>query len=413
MVPAYGPWEQLVRDAADGVELQIVRAPRDVLHRMVTRAVAEGTAPDIAVIDHVWAPEFAGAGFLHPFEDLDPGWVRRQHDVDFLASLTSADRFDGRTFGVPAFAEAAGLWFDRRTFRERALEPPTTWNELLGCGRALRAVYPGHPLSLPGGTAGGETTAYCLTGFLASNGVNVLEGDRINVGSAASVQTLRFLRRLVTEGCVSPAAVGFAWDHSINLLAAGETAMSVGGTYEAETLVDQTGLAPRKVWEQFGFAPIPAGPQGRPASVVGAMIFCVFRQSAQPKVAMQLIERAVAPAAIAGAARRSGRVPSRRSVLKMVEGELPYVARIGDLLERAATRPWIPLYSRVSTQLQKMLEVVLTGDVRPGPAARARRRADDRHCRPAYRGVRARRRHHLSADGYRRQARCTQGHFAR
>ena len=62
---------------------------------MVKRAVAEGNAPDIAVLDHVWAPEFAGAGFLHPFEDLDPRWVRREHDVDFLASLVAADRYEG------------------------------------------------------------------------------------------------------------------------------------------------------------------------------------------------------------------------------------------------------------------------------------------------------------------------------
>ncbi|MDF2733210.1 MAG: family 1 extracellular solute-binding protein, partial [Desertimonas sp.] len=219
MVPAYGPWEQLVRDATDGGDVQIVRAARDVHHRMVTRAVAEGNAPDIAVLDHVWAPEFAGAGFLHPFEDLDPRWVRREHDVDFLASL-------------------------------------------------VRSAQPGHPLAFPGGTAGGETTAFCLTGFLASNGVTIMEGDHVNVGSAESVQTLRFLRRLVTDECISPAAVGYSWDHPINLLASGETAMTIGGTYEAETLAEQTGVGPRAIWDRYGFVPIPAGPKGPPASVV-------------------------------------------------------------------------------------------------------------------------------------------------
>lgn len=369
MVPSYGPWEQLVRDAADGVELEVVRATWGALHRMLTRAVAEGNAPDIAVFDHVWAPEFAHAGFLYPFEDLDPRWVRREHDVDFLASLAAADRFDGQTFGVPAFAEAAGLWFDKRMFRDLDLEPPATWNDLLACARELSVVVPGHPLAFPGGTAGGETTAVCLTGFLASNGVNILEGNRVNVGSAASAQTLRFLRRLVTEEYVSPAAVGYAWDHPINLLAAGETAMSIGGTYEAETLVELTGRGPRAIVRRFGFVPIPAGPQGQPASVAGGMIFAVFRQSTRPKEALRLIERAVAPQALAAAARRSGRVPARRSALKAVADELPFLAEAGGILERAVTRPWIPLYSRVSTQLQSMLETVLTGQVGPAPAA--------------------------------------------
>jgi multiple sugar transport system substrate-binding protein len=369
MVPAYGPWEQLVRDAADGGEVQIVRAARDVHHRMVTRAVAEGNAPDIAVLDHVWAPEFAGAGFLHPFEDLDPRWVRREHDVDFLASLVAADRFEGRTFGVPAFAEAAGLWFDKQKFHDFKLDAPTTWNELLSCARALRSAQPGHPLAFPGGTAGGETTAFCLTGFLASNGVTIMERDHVNVGSAESVQTLRFLRRLVTDECISPAAVGYSWDHPINLLASGETAMTIGGTYEAETLAEQTGVGPRAIWDRYGFVPIPAGPKGPPASVVGAMVFVVFRQSAQPKAAMRLIERVVAPLSLAAAARRSGRVPSRRSALTIVADELPVSADTKDLLEHAAARPWIPLYSRVSSQLQSMLEAVLTGKVGPTQAA--------------------------------------------
>ena len=37
--------------------------------------------------------------------------------------------------------------------------------------------------------------------------------------------------------------------------------------------------------------------------------------------------------------------------------------------KRAVTRPWIPLYSRVSSQLQSMLESVVTGKAGPTPAA--------------------------------------------
>jgi hypothetical protein len=88
---------------------------------------------------------------------------------------------------------------------------------------------------------------------------------------------------------------------------------------------------------------------------------------------MQLIERAVAPEALAAAARRHGRVPSRRSALAIAAPELPFLADAGRMLERAVTRPWIPLYSRVSSQLQSMLEAVLVG--RTGPTAAAQHTA--------------------------------------
>ena len=87
-----------------------------------------------------------------------------------------------------------------------------------------------------------------------------MEGD-MSWASVDSVQTLRFLRRLVTDECVSPAAVGYSWDHPINLLAFGQTAMTIGGTYEAETLAEQTGVGQRAMWDRYGFAPIPAGPR--------------------------------------------------------------------------------------------------------------------------------------------------------
>ena len=371
VVPAYGPWEQLICDAADGVRLNIVRAPRDALHRVLSHAVAEGQAPDFAVFDHVWAPEFAAAGFLHPLEDLDPQWVRREHDVDFLASLAAADRYGGQTFGVSAFAELAGLWYSRRKLRALGLDAPTTWTEWATAAKAVREAHPAAaaPLAMPGGPAGGETTAYCLIGLLASNGVEVIDDEGIGIGSAASAQTLRFLRRLVTDGCLPPAAVGYEWDRPINLLADGQAAMTIGGTYEAETLAQRTGTGQPGVWDHFDFAPIPAGPEGEPASVAGAMIFAVFRQAAQPKEAMRLIERAVAPEALAAAARRHGRVPSRRSAITLAGADVPILEKTAAILEGAVTRPWIPLYSRVSGQLQSMLESVLTGRTGPVPAA--------------------------------------------
>jgi ABC-type glycerol-3-phosphate transport system substrate-binding protein len=339
------------------------------LHRVLSNAVAEGLAPDFAVFDHVWAPEFAAAGFLHPLEDLDPAWVRREHDVDFLASLAAADRYGDQTFGVSAFAEVAGLWYSKRKLRSLGLDAPTTWAELSAVARALKEAHPATaPLAMPGGTAGGETTSYCLIGLLASNGVDVIDDHGIGIGSAASAQTLRFLRRLVVDECLPAAAVGYEWDRPIHLLADGQASITVGGSYEAETLAQRTGAGQAGVWDHFGFAPIPSGPNGRQASVAGAMIFAVFRQAAQPKEAMRLIERAVAPEALAAAARRHGRVPSRRSAIAMAGADLPILEQTAAILEDAVTRPWIPLYARVSWQLQSMLESVLSGRTGPVPA---------------------------------------------
>jgi maltose-binding protein MalE len=104
------------------------------------------------------------------------------------------------------------------------------------------------------------------------------------------------------------------------------------------------------------------------------MSYAIFRQSAQPQLAMRVLENAVAPQALAHIAQVTGRVPARRSAVELAAPDLRFLTQSAEILGQAVTRPTIPLYPRVSTQLQVMLEAVLTG--RLGPAEAARHAAD-------------------------------------
>ena len=371
VVPAYGPWEQLIRDAADGVRLNIVRAPRDALHRVLSHAVAEGQAPDFAVFDHVWAPEFAAAGFLHPLEDLDPDWVRREHDVDFLASLAAADRYSGQTFGVSAFAEVAGLWYSKRKLRALGLDAPTTWAELSAAARALKEA---HPATRAAGDAGrhGRRRDHLLLPHRVAR-VQRRQRDRRRAASASARR--RAPRRCAscagsspTDACPRRPSVTSGTARSTSSPTARRRSRSAARTRPRRS---PSAPAPGRRASGTTSASLRSRPArtGQQASVAGAMIFAVFRQAAQPKEAMRLIERAVAPETLAAAARRHGRVPSRRSAIAMAGADVPILEQTAAILEEAVTRPWIPLYSRVSWQLQSMLESVLSGRTGPVPAA--------------------------------------------
>jgi ABC-type glycerol-3-phosphate transport system substrate-binding protein/DNA-binding transcriptional regulator YhcF (GntR family) len=374
VVPEEGPWARMIRDTPSDVELDVVAVPRPALHQTLTHAVAEGQAPDLAVLDSVWAAEFAAAGFLYALEDLNEAWVRQQHEVDFIDALVTANRYEGRTFGVSAFADVAGLWYRRRELEETGLGVPSTWGELRSAARALLENGMPHPIVMPGGSRGGETTAYCLISFLASNGADVLVPGGVSLDSRETAQALRFLRSLVDDGLMSADVVGYEWDRPVRLLAEGEAAISFGGSYEAATLAGALGVPLRKLWDHVGFAPIPGGPKGAPASVAGTMVYGIFRQAAQPALAMRLLEDVVAPEALARIARATGRIPARRSAVALAAPRLAFLSQTADLLDHAVTRPTTPVYPRVSAQLQAMLEAVLTG--RLGPTAAAQRTAE-------------------------------------
>ena len=373
VVPEEGPWARMIEDAAGDLAIDLVTVSRPTLHQTLTHAVAEGQAPDLAVLDSVWAAEFAAAGFLYALEDLDGDWIRDEHELDFLEALVAANRYDGRTFGVSAFADVAGLWYRRRELERTGEDPPSTWVGLRAVARATVRKGLRHPIVMPGGSRGGETTAYCLISFLAANGATVLGPAGVCLDSRATTQTLRFLRSLIDDGLMSPEVVGLEWDRPIRQLAEGEAAISVGGSYEAATLAATLDVPLAELWGHVGFTPVPGGPNGSPASVAGTMVYGIFRQAAQPELAMQLLESAVAPEALAGIARSTGRIPSRRSAVELAAPDLAFLSQTADLLDHAVTRPATPLYPRVSAQLQAMLEAVLTG--RLGPAAAARHAA--------------------------------------
>ena len=261
IVPTEGPWARMVEDAGDRNQISVVKVPLQSLHQTLTHAVAEGLAPDLAVLDSVWAPEFAAAGFVHALEEVDEVWVRDEHEVDFLEPLVRANRYQGKTFGVSPFADAAGLWYARRKLESLGLDPPTTWDELRKAGHALVENGLRGPMVMPGGAMAGETTAYCLIAVLASNAAHVLEPGGVSLGSRSTAQALRFLRRLVEERIIPPEVVGYGWDHAVQLMAEGRAALSLGGVYEAQALAEALGVHHHDVWEHFGFTS-PRRPEG-------------------------------------------------------------------------------------------------------------------------------------------------------
>jgi multiple sugar transport system substrate-binding protein len=371
-----GPWESIVRRATPAeITLSVATVPLNNLLQVVQRAVGEGRAPDIALVDSVWVPELAAAGFLWPMEDLDPDWFELEYVSDFLQPLAEVNRYRGKSYAVQAEADVAGLWIRRDHLETVGMEVPKDWDELatLASAMATRAGTR-FPLVFPGGSRGGETTTYCLLALLASNGLQVITGDRITLDDRRTVQALRFLRKLLDNGVVSPEVVTYEWDRPIRMLAAGEASLSFGGSYDGRALAELVGIPLSRLTEEFTFSPMPAGPQGSAASLAGGMAYTIFRQAHDPKQAMGLLEHLLGPEALTEMARDTGQIPPRESAAIAAGAEVPFLADTVAMLSRAVIRPATASHARVSSQLQSMLEGVLTG--RFGPAAATERTAE-------------------------------------
>ena len=94
-----GPWGDLIRAAApEEIQVNLITVPLRSLHQVLTHAVAEGQAPDLALLDSVWIAEFAVDGFLLPLAELDADWLGGEHET---TSWSRSSRRIGTT-GAPS-----------------------------------------------------------------------------------------------------------------------------------------------------------------------------------------------------------------------------------------------------------------------------------------------------------------------
>lgn len=364
-----GRWEELLRGVSpDGPKLNIATVDLADLHHFLSHAVAEGRAPDLAVIDSVWTCEFARSGFLTPLDELDPDWIRLEYETDFLEPFRSANLYQGRPVAVQAEADVAGLWYRRADLAAIDREPPRTWDELADVLGALARRDGQPPFTFPGGSRGGETTTYCLLALLAANGSTVLGADGITLNTENTVECLDFLRRLLADGLVGADVVSHEWDRPIRQLAHGQASLALGGSYDAVALAAAASMPRDLLLAEFGFLSVPTGPHGVDTTLSGGMAYAIFQQARQPAHAMRLIRDVVSADAQIAMSRATWQLASRESAVERASAGSPFLCTTGRMLAGATVRPATTQYARVSAQLQAMLEAVLVDRLDPRSA---------------------------------------------
>jgi ABC-type glycerol-3-phosphate transport system substrate-binding protein len=367
-------WNDEYPDRQIRVRFRIVEFPR--LHGALMLAVAQGEAPDISLIDSVWVAEFAHRGYLRPIGEIDHH-LADEFARDLLPAPLEQSSVGGTLAVLPAEADFSVLWYRRDWFAAESLAPPATWKEWIASihyfQRApVRARYGlgAHPLAFVVSAAVGETATYQLLTILWSSGADVISGGRVTLNGARAERAVSFVRDLVrTYRAVSEEAIHGSWNSPALSLAAGACAMAMGGSYEARLIRSAAGWSDEEFMQKVGIAPIPAGPRGEPATLVGGLSYAVYRQSRHPALALALIARAFQPDVLIEFCRRTGQNPPTRSATAMLDPERDaFLHATAQLMPYARSRWPLIEYIRVSQQLRRMFERVVRGEYSPDEA---------------------------------------------
>lgn len=341
----------------------------DEMRPFLLKATAEGVAPDVAMIDHVWVAEFARMHMIHSLHHLDRRWANEKQRMDIHPSVASGYAVGGELYAIPEEVNLAGVWYDTLALFELGAAIPSTWEDLVAVATALKELDTDRfPIAMPGGHVARETTTYCVAALLASNGAAIID-DSVVLDSSAAVTALRFLRSLVENGLISPSVVDADWLESPRKLGAGEAAITFGGSYETEHIAKGVGQPIESLSERFVFRPFPAGPSGSEATVIGGMGYAIFKQARDPHSALDLVKSITASDQLDARSVRHGTISPTGAAGSLGTPDQSFVGSGGHILESATTRPIVPTYGFVTGQLQNMVRSVISGAIRPAAAA--------------------------------------------
>ncbi|NPV54606.1 MAG: extracellular solute-binding protein [Firmicutes bacterium] len=359
-----GPHADAMRDLLKeferetGIKVILDAIAYENLHEKQVLELSSGTgAYDVIWVPEVWIPEYAGAGWLLPIDNMvsDPKMAGSDLDLaDFIPSILNTAKYNHKLYGFPTFVQTPLLVYRTDLFKKAGFDAPTTWDDTLKAAQYFHKNGPGG-IALP--AKRGAASVDVWAAFLRAAGGDYFSGGMDpQVNSNAGIAATEFW---VNLGEYAPkASAGWHWDEAATALAQGQVAMGITMSGIASWFVDpnQTRLVGK-----FGFVPLP-----KKVSVSGTLAdwnWCISKDSKNPNAAFKLIKWLTSKDTERKLAIAAGSVGARASFYKDAQlvGKLPWLPAMLEALKNARTQPLIPQSSQIVDIMALALSSAYTG----------------------------------------------------
>jgi multiple sugar transport system substrate-binding protein len=337
------------------------------------------TAPDMFMEDTYMTATDAAAGYLACLDDYVANWEDWAHYLE--GAKTAVKGVDGKTYGIPISTDSRGIYYNMAIFQEAGIETPwqpTCWADIIEAGKKITALNKGYePFYLiVGGDNGEAISMQTFEMLLYGTGDQLYEDGKWVVDSQSIVDTFQFIddvynnEKIGIDGGIAFAAG--AGDKMAELMSQNKGAMFLS-TCTDSAKWSATGSFPvEDVESKIGYAAMPTQNGGNPATVTmcGGWSWAVSEFSENKDLAFEFL-------AFCGnkenAARRSlldGRMCPRDDAGE-VEGyaDRAYVEEMTAFMANAYVRPKSEDYALVTTEIQRLVEMVANDSFTPEQAA--------------------------------------------
>src|SRR5688500_16081770 len=121
-----------------GIRVELQQIPWSAAHEKLLTAFAGRVTPDLAQLGSSWVPELVALGALEPIDQMAARsqGVRAQ---DYFTGIWGGNVINGRTWGVPWYADTRLLFYRADLLREAGFaQVPDNWADWLKAMRAIK-----------------------------------------------------------------------------------------------------------------------------------------------------------------------------------------------------------------------------------------------------------------------------------
>ncbi len=343
-----------------------------------------GAGPDVSGFDGFLIPSFVQGGLLKSLEEVAGAdvnaWEGWSHISDGTKALMS---YQGKPYGIALGTDARMIFVRKDLFQKAGLDAatwqPKSWDELLDAARKIKAAAPdSFPLQLNAGVSMGEATT--MQGYwmaLLGTGEQVTDdAGKYIVSSQGILDTLKLYKTIYVDDKLGDQRAQLLADGRNRTFANfrdGKTAMLVEGDwfYRSVTAPDaEFAVADRDnvmTWKKMPAAQPGKGLRGQDfVTMSGGTGFVINPHTDTPKESWELLSFMNSQEQLTAFQEIQPAIRIRNDVTIPNSPFLTETAEV--LLPITTARPNDANYNKVSTEIQRMTESVVSGELSPEDA---------------------------------------------
>jgi multiple sugar transport system substrate-binding protein len=262
------------------------------LQTRIQTAITSNSGPDVLNIGNTWAASLQATGAFMPYDDAAMTAIGGKDKFVKTALATGGAPGQDPT-SVPYLGLAYGLYYNKQMLKDKGINPPTTWEEMVAAAQKLTDTGKGtYGFALAAGSYT-ENVHFAFINGSQNGGEWFDSAGKPTFTSDANVQgVLRYLNLMQKDKVVNTSNAQYDnGTKAVNDFATKKVAMILNQN-NADNSIQSNGMKS----DEYGVVPFPAPAGGQKiASFIAGINMSIFKNTKNKDAALQFVKFMTSP----------------------------------------------------------------------------------------------------------------------